>query len=86
MPRITKPKRAKRELPALLTTLNPDFFYRKSDAWAYFGYRPTQLDEKIKLGEIPRPIDLSDTGRAIGWFGRTILAWQRDRVAKAKGT
>jgi predicted DNA-binding transcriptional regulator AlpA len=51
------------------------------EARNYFGYQPTQLDEKIKAGEIPTPIPLSDTGRAVGWLGSQIIEWQAKRVA-----
>ena len=33
------------------------------------GYSRSQLQEKIKKGEFPAPIKLSDSGRAKGWFG-----------------
>lgn len=61
--------------------LNPDAIYRKDEARRFFGYKPTQFEEKIKAGEIPPPIKLSDTGHACGWLGRTILAWQAERTA-----
>jgi predicted DNA-binding transcriptional regulator AlpA len=64
--------------------LDPGQFYRRGEGWKYFGYKSTQLDEKIKSGEIPAPISLSDSGRACGWFGRQILAWQAEREAAAK--
>jgi hypothetical protein len=39
-----------------------------SEGRKYFGYGPTQIDEKIKSGEIPAPIALSDTGRqGVDW-------------------
>lgn len=86
-----KPSKIRRHrkmaLPALrqldLQPLNPDMFYRHSDGWRYFGYSISRLDDKIKTGEIPKPIPLSDEGRAKGWFGRTIIAWQKELEAKA---
>lgn len=63
--------------------IHPDWFYRLSEARKFFGYGPTTLDAKIKSGEIPAPVALSDTGRACGWFGRVILEWQAERKAKA---
>jgi len=63
--------------------LDPGQFYRWSEGWKYFGYKSTQLDEKIKSGEIPAPISLSDSGRAKGWYGRHIIAWQAEREAAA---
>ena len=62
--------------------LCPDWFYRLVDATRYFGYSPTQLDEKIRTGQVPAPISLSDSGgRAKGWFGRQNIAWQAAREA-----
>ena len=90
---MTKPtvKKTSRKPPAMMQLrspraegpINPDHFYRRIDGPAYFGYAQSQLDEKIKTGEIPMPVALSDTGRACGWFEKTILAWQAGRVAKA---
>jgi predicted DNA-binding transcriptional regulator AlpA len=63
--------------------IHPDHFYRLTEGTLYFGYAPMTLDIKIKKGEVPRPVSLSDSGRAKGWFGRTILAWQAERQAKS---
>jgi predicted DNA-binding transcriptional regulator AlpA len=57
--------------------------YRRSEGPAYFGLQSSQIDEKIKSGEIPPPFPLTDTGRASGWLGQTILAWQAARIAAA---
>jgi len=47
----------------------------------YFGYKHSQLDEKIRAGEIPAPFPLTDSGRAKGWIGRQIIEWQNARLA-----
>jgi hypothetical protein len=44
--------------------INPDFFYRRTEGWKFFGYAATQLDEKIKTGEIPTPIALKTCCRS----------------------
>ncbi|WP_146101346.1 hypothetical protein [Bradyrhizobium sp. AC87j1] len=75
-----KEKRERRSVPPVLC---PDHFYRLADGPHFFGYGPTVLAEKIETGEVPRPISLSNSGRARGWFGRTILAWQRSREEAA---
>jgi predicted DNA-binding transcriptional regulator AlpA len=80
----SKQKQKKPQMPEEPRPLVPGEFYRRSENWKYYGYRPTQLEEKIKSGEIPPPISLSDTGRACGWFGRTIIAWQQEREAASK--
>jgi predicted DNA-binding transcriptional regulator AlpA len=63
--------------------INPDWIYRLHDGWKYFGFSPTQMDARIRDGDIPQPISLSDGGRAKGWLGSTILQWQAERQAKA---
>jgi len=67
--------------PRLDGPINPDLLYRITDARKYFGLRPTQLTERIKSGDIPPPVKLSTSGRAAGWFGRQIIAWQAERIA-----
>lgn len=63
--------------------LDPNQIVRMSEGRKYFGYKHTQLDEKIKTGEIPAPIPLSDSGRAKGWLGHQIIEHQRARMAAA---
>lgn len=75
-----KEKKERRRPPPILS---PDHFYRLADGPHFFGYGPTVLAEKIETGEVPKPIALSDSGRARGWFGRTIIAWQRSREEAA---
>jgi predicted DNA-binding transcriptional regulator AlpA len=64
--------------------IHADRVYRYADGPKYFGLGLSSIDEKIKTGEIPKPISLSDSGRAKGWLGRTILAWQAERQAKSE--
>jgi predicted DNA-binding transcriptional regulator AlpA len=75
---------SKRKKPFTSRPLVDGHFYRLSEGPNYFGYSISRQEDKIKTGEIPRPISLSDFGRAKGWFGRTILAWQAEREAAAK--
>jgi hypothetical protein len=73
--------------------IHPDFFYRYADGPKFFGYGLTTLAERIKSGDedadllkrrnVPRPVHLADGGRAKGWFGRTIIEWQAEQMAKA---
>lgn len=62
---------AKREVKA--GDIYPFQIVRKHKGGPYFGYAPNQIDEKIKTGEIPAPIPLSATGRAMGWTGQMII-------------
>ena len=64
--------------------LSPNEVVRFCEGEKYFGYKPTALREKIEEGEIPAPIPLSDTGRALGWFGHQIIDHQKRRLAAAQ--
>jgi predicted DNA-binding transcriptional regulator AlpA len=77
-------RREARRQRIALSPINPHVFYRMAE-WgeAFFGFAASQLETKIRMGEIPKPISLTDTGRARGWFGHPILAWQQERLAKA---
>jgi hypothetical protein len=61
--------------------LHANQLVRKCDGHRYFGFAHSQLDKKIKGGEIPAPAALTKTGRAKGWFGWQILDWQTDLLA-----
>ena len=55
--------------------------FRLRDLPAFVGLRRTQIGELIKTGEFPKPITLSDTGRAVAWLETDLLAWQNARIA-----
>jgi prophage regulatory protein len=55
---------------------------RKRDLPAFTGLQRTAIEELIKRGEFPKPIPLSDTGRAVGWVEDEVIAWQHKRLAK----
>ncbi len=55
---------------------------RLADLPTYVGLKRTQIDELIKAGEFPKPIPLSDTGRAKAWLEAEVLCWQNERIAK----
>lgn len=67
-----------------LDELDPYQIVRFYEGAKYFGYKHSQLPEKIKSGEIPAPFPLSDSGRAKGWTGRQIIKWQAEREAASK--
>jgi predicted DNA-binding transcriptional regulator AlpA len=60
--------------------LSPHEVVRLVDGRKYFGYGPTTLAEKIKAGEIPKPVRLGD--RARGWLGSQIIEWQKQLTEK----
>ena len=55
---------------------------RERDLPSYAGLKRTQISELIKRGEFPRPIKLSDGGRAKAWLEDELLLWQRERLAQ----
>ena len=64
--------------------IHPDYIYRTAEARRFCGYGPTQFREKIRTGEVPPGMKLSDSGRARGWLGRGLLGWQAERIAAAE--
>ena len=55
--------------------------YRLAELPKFCGLRRTQIAELIKLGQFPRPISLSDGGRAVAWLESDLIAWQHARIA-----
>ena len=69
-------------MESLMTEVRPYRLIRERDLPFYAGLKRTQITELIKRGEFPRPIKLSDSGRAKAWLEHELLLWQRQRVAK----
>jgi prophage regulatory protein len=59
--------------------------YRLRELPQYVGLRRTVISELIKSGEFPKPIPLSDSGRAIAWLECDLIAWQATRIAARNG-
>ena len=55
--------------------------YRLRDLPQFVGLRRTQIAVLIKTGEFPKPINLSDSGRAVAWLESDLVAWQNARIA-----
>jgi len=70
----------------LIGPLHPNSFYRRSVVVRHrlLGYGSSQLAEKIKAGEIKPPIALSESGKAVGWYGKYLLEKQAEREAAAE--
>ena len=64
-----------------MNATRPYRLIRERDLPAYAGLKRTQISELIKRGEFPRPIKLSDGGRAKAWLEDELLLWQRQRLA-----
>jgi prophage regulatory protein len=54
---------------------------RLRDLPEFVGLRRTQIGELIKAGQFPKPIPLSDAGRAVAWLESDLIAWQNGRIA-----
>ncbi|MBR1151554.1 AlpA family phage regulatory protein [Bradyrhizobium sp. JYMT SZCCT0428] len=55
--------------------------YRWRDLPPFVGLRKTAIEELIKAGEFPKPVPLSNSGRAVAWLEADLIAWQTARIA-----
>ncbi len=55
--------------------------YRLKDVEQFAGLKRSQISELVKAGEFPRPIQLSNGGRAVAWIERELIEWQSSRIA-----
>ena len=62
-----------------------DKIFRKAELPSVVGLKRTQIEAMIARGEFPKPIRLSDGGRAVGWLSSEIVAWQQSRKAQRDG-
>jgi predicted DNA-binding transcriptional regulator AlpA len=60
--------------------------YRLRDLPQFVGLRRTQIGELMRTGEFPRPVPLSDGGRAVAWLEHELIAWQAQRLAKRESS
>jgi prophage regulatory protein len=58
-------------------------FLRLPDVKHQVGLGRTAIYQKIKAGEFPAPIPLSNNGRAVGWDSEAINAWIESRIQAA---
>jgi prophage regulatory protein len=56
-----------------------DRIYRRHELPRLTGLGHTAREELMRRDEFPKPIKLSEGGRAIGWLGSEIAAWQASR-------
>ena len=64
-----------------LDTLKLLRIIRLRDLPDFVGLKRTQIDALIVKGEFPKPIKLSDNGRAKGWLEHELIDWQQARIA-----
>jgi prophage regulatory protein len=62
--------------------MNLNRLIRAADLPLYVGLKKTQIAALIKAGTFPKPVPLSDTGRAVAWLEADLVAWQASRIAK----
>jgi predicted DNA-binding transcriptional regulator AlpA len=76
----------RKRTPDLTQPLNPDFFYRKHGpiARGVLGLADSQIDEKIKNGELPPLVRAFESGRAAGWLGSQLIELQRRRLEASR--
>ncbi|WOH82147.1 AlpA family phage regulatory protein [Bradyrhizobium sp. BEA-2-5] len=55
--------------------------FRLRELPEFVGLRRTQIGELIKSGEFPKPVPLSNSGRAVAWLEADLIAWQIARIA-----
>ena len=54
---------------------------RLPDVVKFCGLKPTQIYEHVRAGEFPKPIKLTDSGRAVAWDEAELVAWRERRIA-----
>ena len=57
---------------------------RLSELPKYTGLKRTKIAELIKANKFPKPIKLSDAGRAVAWIESEVAAWQAARIAASR--
>jgi prophage regulatory protein len=55
---------------------------RLSELPDFVGLHRSQIFALIADGEFPKPVKLSDGGRANGWLEHELIDWQQKRIAK----
>jgi hypothetical protein len=65
--------------------IHPDYIYRLSSpvVRGVLGLGITQAQLAVERGELPPPIPLTASGRAMGYTGQMLLDIQAERLARA---
>ena len=59
-----------------------DRLFRLQDVEKLVGLKRTKIKDLVAEGAFPRPVPLSDGGRAIAWLESELVVWQHARIAK----
>jgi prophage regulatory protein len=78
-----RPASHRKEVIAMAQTFSPRRILRLPDVKHQVGLGRTAIYQKIKAGEFPAPIPLSNNGRAVGWDSEAINAWIESRIQAA---
>ena len=57
----------------------PQRVYRMCDLPAVTGLQRSMIEQLVRQKKFPKPITLHDGGKAVGWLGDEIVAWQEQR-------
>jgi prophage regulatory protein len=53
---------------------------REPDVMQFSALPRSQLWKHVKNGTFPKPVRLSEQGRAVGWLLEELLAWREQRI------
>jgi len=59
----------------------PNRLYRQSDVEQFVGLKRSQINELVRTGDFPKPLKLTDRGRAKAWLESELVEWQQRRIA-----
>jgi prophage regulatory protein len=51
--------------------------YRKKQLPEVTGLKSSSIEDLIAKGQFPKPVKLTDSGRAVGWLESDLLEWQQ---------
>ncbi|MFN5028053.1 MAG: AlpA family phage regulatory protein [Burkholderiales bacterium] len=64
--------------------MNQNSIYRLPKVKAVTGLSRSTIYSEISKGAFPKPVPLTDDGRAVGWASSEVDAWVAARVARAE--
>jgi predicted DNA-binding transcriptional regulator AlpA len=76
------PKLTGNYIGGIIPELEDSQIIRRKFGRDVFGLGDTQIDKKIALGEIPKPIPICETGRASAWNGHLVNEYNRLKIAR----
>lgn len=67
-----------------LSTHDTEKFLRRKTVEQITGLSRSSIYLQMKLGEFPSPVNLTGTGKAVGWLKSEIDVWMRERINQRK--